>query len=860
MAEGANGMKEMRAQMAAAAQAQADERRSQALSSPGSEEAEGTACTIQIQGARPVIDGAALRIDDKLRVAKERREEQEKQQASRESQILERERKTKQQYERQMEERQKKLEEQRRKEVQRRVAAEEKRKLKQEEEREHYEAVLRRSVERSQKLDQRQKRWSWGGDLTADSGDTGGATVLPPSSPVKSRRKASAEADKRSTSATNLKQQSDSVVNKRLSSSSATIAKSPEKSTKQRSSSLSRLHSNTSHPTKDSHKLPQVEQTGPSQQKRSSSLSSGVGGRLLPSPKIERKGIKNEQARRPPATPPENSTPSRLLTPTKASLARSQSSAALSAGGSDPAVSASPLHLSRGPLRSHSIDRQKGCSDGATRNAQKSEKEKRFSSPGARGRPRPPAAGPPPPPSPSPGPRPPAPARDPPPPHRPNRTRVTAPLTQLGQTEAPSPQPSSRPPPIQRPALTPTGPPTLRKRDPKPKESSSPGQPVAPQPAETPPPSNAPNGKSKDDSSAKAIAGTTSAEAAAKMLSENRRLAREQKEREELLRVQREEEERLRKEEEKRLAEEQRVRRAEEEKRRAEEMKILEEEQARMAEEDRVRLEIEEQEKQVELQKEREEAEARALEEAEKQRQERERIMQQNQQERMLRRKRIEEIMKRTRKTDQNDFKRDDEKGMLDENEEEDSEAKEEEETKEEDDCANGEAEFEAEGWSLPGEGPMAEQGGSMYRKLEMDNKENRSILCERDSESVSPTPKALLVEGSEFLNEGSRMGLLPGLNGRAAPWSLEELIELGVRPKAGPLISADGAPTSPGRRSRPRAARWALSSRASPSRPCPRCDAADLQKDCDHCTPGGPPPNPPSQRRFASAQSLGGA
>ncbi|XP_035291215.1 ensconsin-like isoform X3 [Anguilla anguilla] len=734
MAEVAMSLKEMRAQMAAAAQAQADERRSQALSSPGSEEAEGTACTIQIQGARPVIDGAALRIDDKLRVAKERREEQEKQQASRESQILERERKTKQQYERQMEERQKKLEEQRRKEVQRRVAAEEKRKLKQEEEREHYEAVLRRSVERSQKLDQRQKRWSWGGDLTADS------------------------ADKRSTSATNLKQQSDSVVNKRLSSSSATIAKSPEKSTKQRSSSLSRLHSNTSHPAKDSHKLPQVEQTGPSQQKRSSSLSSGVGGRLLPSPKIERKGIKNEQ------------------------------------------VSASPLHLSRGPLRSHSIDRQKGCSDGAARNAQKSEKEKRFSSPGGK-RPSSPSSGPgrrrsP---SPSPG-APPSSAGKRPssPASAKQNARNRPPSPSSAKQRPPSPQPSSRPPPIQRPALTPTGPPTLRKRDPKPKESSSPGQPVAPQPAETPPPSNAPNGKSKDDSSAKAIAGTTSAEAAAKMLSENRRLAREQKEREELLRVQREEEERLRKEEEKRLAEEQRVRRAEEEKRRAEEMKILEEEQARMAEEDRVRLEIEEQEKQVELQKEREEAEARALEEAEKQRQERERIMQQNQQERMLRRKRIEEIMKRTRKTDQNDFKRDDEKGMLDENEEEDSEAKEEEETKEEDDCANGEAEFEAEGWSLPGEGPMAEQGGSMYRKLEMDNKENRSILCERDSESVSPTPKALLVEGSEFLNEGSRMGLLPGLNGRAAPWSLEELIELGVRPKAGPLISADGGPDKP--------------------------------------------------------------
>lgn len=46
------------------------------------------------------------------------------------------------------------------------------------------------------------------------------------------------------------------------------------------------------------------------------------------------------------------------------------------------------------------------------------------------------------------------------------------------------------------------------------------------------------------DSNAKAGSGTTSAEEAAKILSEKRRLAREQKEREEQLRLQREEEER----------------------------------------------------------------------------------------------------------------------------------------------------------------------------------------------------------------------------------------------------------------------------------------------------------------------------
>lgn len=68
--------------------------------------------------------------------------------ALRDSQIMERERKSKLQVERQMEERQKKVEEQRRKEEQKRHAVEEKRKQKQEEEKvaapqEETESVLR---------------------------------------------------------------------------------------------------------------------------------------------------------------------------------------------------------------------------------------------------------------------------------------------------------------------------------------------------------------------------------------------------------------------------------------------------------------------------------------------------------------------------------------------------------------------------------------------------------------------------------------------------------------------------------------------------------------------------------------------
>lgn len=38
---------------------------------------------------------------------------------------------------------------------------------------EHYEAVMRRTLERSQRVEQRQKRWSWGGLSTDAEGRTG---------------------------------------------------------------------------------------------------------------------------------------------------------------------------------------------------------------------------------------------------------------------------------------------------------------------------------------------------------------------------------------------------------------------------------------------------------------------------------------------------------------------------------------------------------------------------------------------------------------------------------------------------------------------------------------------------------------
>ncbi|XP_054453723.1 ensconsin isoform X4 [Anoplopoma fimbria] len=729
MAEGSTTLKGLRAQMAAAAQAQAEERRSLSGNSPGPT----TNAQAKPQGSRPVIDGAAIRIDDRLRVAKERREEAEKQQVLKDSQIMERERKAKVQVERQMEERQKKVDEQRRKEEQKRLAVEEKRKQKQEEEKEHYESMMRRTLERSQRVEQRHKRWSWGGLSTDSDGRTGDSDasssspvtiVVSPASPEKPPR--SRQVDKRSTSTMNLKQPSEAGISKRLSSSSATLIKSPDK------------------------------------------------------------------PRRPPAGTVDGEVLSRLLTPTQASLARSKSAAALSAEGTNAPASASPLHPPRGPVRSRSIDRQKSgmttsvSADGAL---DPSMKDKQLTSPGGQrpaspsttlGRNR----------SPSPAPNP-APKRTPSPtvPKQSPRTRPPSPGAM--KQRPPSPQPTSaKPPPIQKPALTPTGPPTLRKRDSKSKDLL-PIQAVSPQSTDS--------NKTKDKD---ASTGTNSAAEAAKILAENRRLMREQKEKEEQLRVQREEEEKLRKEEEMRLAEEARLIRVEEEKKLAEEKKIKDEEDARLAEEERVKMAEEEAVKQAELQKEREEAEAKALEEAERVRVERDRIMQQNQQERMERKKRIEEIMKRTRKGDQSDLKG--EGGDDDKQEDgEDGEDEDGEEGEEGEDCDTQSQpddlamEDDRDECGLPSGEPVAQREeplGSVNGKPETDDKENNNGISTAGTHAVSPAPKSRLVEGSEFLNEqdSAKVGLVSGLNGKSNQWSFEELIDLNVHSKTLPLIKAE--------------------------------------------------------------------
>ncbi|XP_024250429.1 MAP7 domain-containing protein 2 isoform X6 [Oncorhynchus tshawytscha] len=104
-----------------------------------------------------------LRTDDRMRLAKERREERDKGLAVREQAIREKERRAQLQYERTVEERWRKLEEQRQREEVRRAAVEEKRRQRLEEEKERLEALMKRSLERSLQLEQRPKRWTWGG-------------------------------------------------------------------------------------------------------------------------------------------------------------------------------------------------------------------------------------------------------------------------------------------------------------------------------------------------------------------------------------------------------------------------------------------------------------------------------------------------------------------------------------------------------------------------------------------------------------------------------------------------------------------------------------------------------------------------
>ncbi|XP_074179457.1 MAP7 domain-containing protein 2 isoform X12 [Rhinolophus sinicus] len=183
-----------------------------------------------------------LRSDERQRLAKERREEREKCLAAREQQILEKQKRAKLQYEKQIEERWRKLEEQRQREDQKRAAVEEKRKQKLREEEERLEAMMRRSMERTQQLELK-KKCSWGPSLAAGPGGRDGESENTPPPPLglaantlpldPGTAAATAEStnacDKLSTSTMNLPKQTEPPMSKRLSSSTVAISYSPDR-------------------------------------------------------------------------------------------------------------------------------------------------------------------------------------------------------------------------------------------------------------------------------------------------------------------------------------------------------------------------------------------------------------------------------------------------------------------------------------------------------------------------------------------------------------------------------------------------------------------------------------------------------
>ncbi|XP_066035038.1 ensconsin isoform X4 [Chamaea fasciata] len=504
-----------------------------------------------------------LKVDDRQRLARERREEREKQLAARESVWLEREERARQHYEKHLEERRKKLEEQRLKEERRRAAVEEKRRQKLEEDKERHEAVVRRTIERSQKPKQRQNRWSWGGALHNRINNT--------------------DRDRRSVSTMNLSKHVDPVINKRLSSSSATLLNSPDRAS---CSPLSPL----------SYKAMNCRNSG--ERAKLYASTDAVGRRrtthLAGTDKREKDHLSSSFSA--------NFKGGHFTSSLKARS--SAPSPVWHASKSLPFLPGTPKQITSPPGSSKVSSAQtRPPSPGNIRPVKKEIKPE-----GEKKRPEKEA-------------------------EKANEAR-----TEEGKgTSAGAGEPASQEQLTVQAELTQAASPSL------------PPAPAALSPAPAPP---------------KPSAGTTDPEEATRLLAEKRRLAREQREREEQERREREELERQKKEELSQRIAEERARREEEEARRQEAEKQRKDAEEREKEE-RLRRQAEEREQQKEkeemerIQKQKEE-EARLREEAERIRLEREKHFQREEQERLERKKRLEEIMKRTRRVEAVDKKSND--------------------------------------------------------------------------------------------------------------------------------------------------------------------------------------------------------
>ncbi|XP_017740436.1 PREDICTED: MAP7 domain-containing protein 2 isoform X2 [Rhinopithecus bieti] len=553
-----------------------------------------------------------LKSDERQRLAKERREEREKCLAAREQQILEKQKRAKLQYEKQMEERWRKLEEQRQREDQKRAAVEEKRKQKLREEEERLEAMMRRSLERTQQLELK-KKYSWGTPLAIGPGGHDAC-------------------DKLSTSTMNLPKPTEPPMSKRLSSSTAAISYSPDRAHRMHLSPVEAiLVSRLLTPT----------QSSLARSRASVVLSGQASDSVFPvCPRLAPLG---------PLNPSYKSSPTRNVekkkaTSTSISGAGDVGKEAL-AGGEASLVE----KVKRGQRTATSLpivnfgSPLKRCefSGGIP---------KRPSSPvisktAAKAYPQSPKT------------------TKPPYPGSPVKYRLPA----LSGQEMPKKKAEKeksnkeREGTLAQQAAGPQGEEALEKHvvDKHASEKHT----------------AATGGKAENSAAlGKSTAGTTDAGEAAKILAEKRRQARLQKEQEEQERLEKEEQDRLEREELKRKAEEERHRLEEEARKQEEERKQQEEEKKKQEEEEKRKAgeeakrkteeelllkEKQEQEKQEQekqekamIEKQKEAAEAKAREVAEQMRLEREQIMLQIEQERLERKKRIDEIMKRTRKSD----------------------------------------------------------------------------------------------------------------------------------------------------------------------------------------------------------------
>ncbi|XP_053879700.1 ensconsin isoform X3 [Malaclemys terrapin pileata] len=541
-----------------------------------------------------------LKVDDRQRLARIRREELEKQLAARESVWLEKEERARQHYEKHLEERKKKLEEQRVKEEKRRAAVEEKRKQRIEEDKERHEAVVRRTIERSQKPKQKQNRWSWGGSIHRSSSIN------------------NTDPDRRSVSTMNLSKHVDPVINKRLSSSSATLLNSPDRARRLNLSALEKsIVSRLLMPTH-------------SFLARSKSTAALSGDSVIPicprsascSP-ISPLSYKAMNCRNPADRP--------KFFDTTTGRRRTTHSAGAEKKEKDLSSSVKRLHSPSNP-------KTRSLALSPVWHASKSlpflpGTPKQITSPPGSSK------------VPSSQTRPPSPG---------NIRPIKKELKPDSQKKGPEKEPekAAEEQTEESKAISASaGESAIRE-----------GLSVKLEPAQAAPAlPPAPPATSPSPVSSKASAGTTDPEEATRLLTEKRRLAREQREREEQERKEREETERLKKEALSQKIAEERARREEEEARRQEaERKRREVEQEREKEEELRRQAEERDQKEKEemerIQKQKEEA-ARQSEEAERFRLEREKRSQREEQERLERKKRLEEIMRRTRRTEAVDKK-----------------------------------------------------------------------------------------------------------------------------------------------------------------------------------------------------------